>query len=104
MATDMVIIPKSIHNVLERLTGQSRPDIALALALKDLVRLRADEARSRIAGFEKKYGMSFPEFEKACKDGKIPDPFSYDVEKDDWEWEAAVTDRAALEEISQWLV
>jgi len=104
MATDMVILPKSIHNILERLTGQSRPEIALSLALKDLVRLRSDEAQTRIAQFEKKYGMDFSEFETACKEGKITNPFSYSVEKDDWEWEAAITDRAALEEISQWLV
>ena len=104
MAVDMVIIPKSMHNVLQRLTGQSRPDIALSLALKVLVRLRMDEAQSRMAGFEKKYGMTFSEFEEACENGKIPGPFSYEVEKDDWEWEAAITDRASLEEISQWLV
>lgn len=104
MATDMVIIPKSTHNILQRLTGQSRPDIALSLALKDLVRLRMGEAQAHIAEFEKKYGMTFPEFEEACENGKIQDPFSYQVEKDDWEWEAAITDRVALEEISQWLV
>ncbi len=103
MVTDMVIIPKSTHNVLQRLTGQYRPDIALSLAIKDLVRLRVDEAQSRIAKFEKKYNMTFPEFEEACENGKIQDPFSYEVEKDDWEWEAAITDLETLEEISQWL-
>jgi hypothetical protein len=104
MATDRIVIPESVHNVLKRLTGQSRPDIAVSLALKDLARRRTDDAQSRIARSEKKYGMTLPEFEKACKDGKIPEPPSYEVEKSAWEWEAALTDRAALEEISQWLV
>ncbi len=104
MVTDTVIIPKSIHNVLWRLTGQTRSDVALLLAIKDLVRLRVNEAQSRIAKFEKKYGMTFSEFEEACENGKIPDPYSYEVEKDDLEWEAATTDLETLEEISQWLV
>jgi hypothetical protein len=104
MVTDMVVIPKSTHNILHRLTGQSRSDIALSLAIKDLVRLRVDEAQSRITKFEKKYSLTFPEFEEACENGKIQEPFSYEVEKDDWEWEAAITDLETLEEISQWLV
>ncbi|HPP63364.1 MAG TPA: hypothetical protein PKV01_09050 [Anaerolineales bacterium] len=104
MVTDTVIIPKSMHNVLSRLTGQSRSDIALSLAIKDLVRLRLNETRLQISGFEKKYGMTYAEFEKACDNGTIQDPYSYEVEKDDREWEAALTDLKALEELSQWLV
>ncbi len=102
--TETVVLPKSVHNVLSRLTGQSRSDIALSLAIKDLVRLRLSEAQARIAEFEKKYNMTFSEFEEACENGKIQDPYSYEVEKDDWEWEAAVTDMESLEEISRWLI
>ncbi|MFZ5819047.1 MAG: hypothetical protein ACOYYJ_04015 [Chloroflexota bacterium] len=102
--TDTVVLPKSVHKVLSRLTGQSRSDIALSLAIKDLVRLRVIETQTRISEFEKKYGMTFSEFEEACKNGTIHDPYSYEVEKDDFEWEAAVTDLETLEEISQWLV
>ena len=104
MTTEFLVIPKATYNILQRLTGASRPDTALSLALKDLVRLRMEEAQMNIAAFEKKYGMTFAEFEKACQDGQIKNAFSYEVEKDDWEWEAALTDRAALEEISEWLI
>lgn len=104
MNTEMVVLPKGIHNILQRLTGQSRPDVALSLAIKQLVRLRIKEAREQIKSFENKYNMAFAEFEKACDDGRIEYPFSYEVEKDDFEWEAAITDLAALEEISQWIV
>jgi hypothetical protein len=103
MITETVVIPKSTHNILRRLTGQSRPEIALSLAIKDLVRLRMNEALSRITKYEAKYGMAFSDFEEACARGKIQNPFSYEVEKDEREWEAAVTDQAALEEIMQWL-
>ena len=104
MVTELVVLPKSAQNILQRLTGQSRPDIALSLALKDLVRLRLDETQTRIKEFEKKYGMTFSKFQAAWENGQIKDPYSYDVEKDDFEWEAAISDRTVLEEISQWLI
>lgn len=104
MVPEMVVIPKSAQNILQRLTGQSRPDIALSLALKDLVRLRLDETQARIKEFENKYGMTFSEFQAAWENGQIKEPYSYEVEQDDFEWEAAVSDRTTLEEISQWLL
>jgi hypothetical protein len=101
---ETLVIPKPVHNLLTRLTGESRPDVSLSLALKDLVRLRISEARSKIAVFERKYGMEFAAFEQARKTGKIPEAHSYAVEQDDWEWEAATTDLTALEEVAEWLV
>ena len=101
---ETLVIPKPVHNLLTRLTGESRPDVSLSLALKDLVRLRISEARSKIAIFERKYGMEFAAFEQAHKAGKIPEAHSYAVEQDDWEWEAATTDLTALEEVAEWLV
>lgn len=102
--SEMVVIPKRTHKVLSRLTRQSRADVALSLAIKELVRLRIKEVMEKIAGFEQKYGMIFSEFETACDDGRIQNPYSYEVEKDDFEWEAAISDLAILEDISQWLV
>jgi hypothetical protein len=104
MATEIVIIPKPAYNVLRRLTGESRPEVALSLALKDLIRLRLEAARARIAEFEQKYGMTYAAFEEAWEAGKIPERHSHPVEKDDREWEAMVTDLAALEELAQWLI
>jgi hypothetical protein len=104
MVTETVVLPKGTYNILRRLTGQSRPEVALSLAIKELVRLSLKETKAQVSVFESKYGMAFPEFEKACDDGRIDDPFSYEVEKDDFDWEAALTDLAVLEEISQWMV
>ena len=102
MATELVVIPKSTHNILRRLTGESRPDVALSLALKQLIRLRIESAKADLASFEKKYDMTFTEFEGAWIDGRIEDAYSYPVEQDYMEWEATVTDLAALQEILQW--
>ncbi|MBI3152484.1 MAG: hypothetical protein HYZ21_10145 [Chloroflexi bacterium] len=102
MTTEMVIIPKGMHNILRRLTGQSRPDIALSLAIKDLIRLRIETAEARIAAYEQKYGMQFPEFERAWKNGEIKDPYSYPVEQDYMQWETAIADLGLLQEMLQW--
>lgn len=104
MDAEMVVIPKSTHNILRRLTGESRPDVALSLALKELIRLRIEAARADLTTFEKKYGMTFTEFEDAWKEGRIKDAYSYPVEQDYMEWEATATDLAALQEILQWQV
>jgi hypothetical protein len=103
MVLESVVIPRATHNLLRRLTGESRPDIALSLALKDLVRLRTESAEACIANFEKKYSMNFRDFEEAWKGGKIEDAYSYPVEQEYLEWEATVTDLEALQEIVQWL-
>jgi len=34
------VIPKSTHRLLSELTGEPHPEVALSLALKDLVHLR----------------------------------------------------------------
>jgi hypothetical protein len=103
MIVDSLVLPKATYNLVKRLTGQSRPDLALSLALKDLIRLRIKEAESHIAVFEKKYAMTFREFESAWKNGKIDDPYSYPVEQDYFEWEAFVSELEGLQEISQWM-
>jgi hypothetical protein len=95
-----LVLPKPAYNVLRRLTGESRPDVALGLALKDLARLRLEECRARIARFEEKHGMPFPEFAGQWRQDAIPDAHSYEVEQDYWAWEAAVSDQDALTELA----
>ena len=46
----------------------------------------------RIDGFESKWAMTFADFANACQSDTLgQDPYSYEVESDYWEWEAAVT-------------
>jgi len=98
---DTLVLPKPAYNVLRRLTGETRPDVALSIALKDLVRLRLEAAKSVIANFEEKYGMPFGEFQGAWQAGHISAQYSYTVEEDYWAWEAAVSDEKALEELAE---
>ena len=90
---------KPLHRVLSQLTGEDRFDVALHLATKELAQLRLQETHRRIKSFEDRYGMAFDRFQQAWDSGGIAAPHSYEVEKDYWEWEAALTDRERLNQI-----
>ena len=93
------VISKPIYQILSELTQESRVEVALALALKDLVRLKLNEAREQREAFTQRYGMDFPAFKKAWGEGRIDNKHSYGVERDYWEWEAAVNDEARLSQM-----
>jgi hypothetical protein len=97
-----LVIPKPAYNILRRLTGESRPDVALSLALKDLIRLKIGSARNTIQSLEQKYGMPFAEFESQWQAEKISGKYSYEVEQDYLTWESAITDVNALNELAEW--
>jgi hypothetical protein len=48
--------------------------------------------------------MSFQQFETQARTGEMPDRFSYEKEKDYFEWDSLVTRKRKLEEIQRWLV
>ena len=98
---DTLILPKPAYNVLRRLTGETRPDVALSIALKDLVRLRLEAAQAVISTYEEQYGMPFGEFQQAWQDGRISAQYSYAVEGDYLAWEAADSDVKALQDLAE---
>jgi len=79
--------------------GCGRIEVALSLAVKDLVRLRLKEARKRRMTFERRYKTDLEAFKRAWDEGRIADKHSYEVERDYWEWEAAVTDEERLQQM-----
>ena len=99
MYSDM--ISKPIYRILSDLTQESRLEVALPLAIKDWVRLRRKEARAQQEAFEQRYGMDFPAFKRAWQEGQIADKHSHQVERDYWEWEAAVTDGERLQQMQE---
>jgi hypothetical protein len=101
MTTMNGAIPKSLVRILTRLTNQSRIDLALTVAVRDLVRLRIKEVEDERKCFERKYGMRFVEFKAKWLADEIPDRYSYEVERDYWDWEGAVTDEASLREVGE---
>ena len=93
------VISKPVYQVLSDLTGEPRLEVALPLAIKDWVRLKLKEARQQQDAFRQHYGMDFSAFKQAWQQGQIPNQHSYEVERDYWEWEAAVTDEERLREM-----
>ncbi len=100
---EVVTISAGMRKALSILTRESRMDIAITLVVKELLHLRINRAKGAIAKFEKKYEMTFAEFEKACDVGRIENPYSYEVEEDDWNWELSITELEDLMEYKQWL-
>ncbi len=101
--TNEFSIPKAVLRALIELTGQPQLDVAIPMALRDAVEHRLQQVEAAIQTYENRYGMSFPEFEARGREGTLPDRFSYEVERDYFEWDSLVTRRAKLEEIRQWL-
>lgn len=93
------VVSKPIYRVLTDLTQEPRLEVALTLAVKDLVRLRLAEAQEHRKTFEQRYGMDFDSFRQAWSDERIADKYSYQVECDYREWEATITDEARLREM-----
>jgi len=94
-----ITISKPIHKILMDLTGETRFDVALLRATKDLVCLKLKEVEQQRKQFEERYQMDFEAFKQAWNDDRIPNKHSYEVERDYWEWEAAVTDEKRLLEM-----
>jgi hypothetical protein len=89
--------------MVSQLTGKPDVNDALTRLLKDFFQLKIESLQEQIKLYEEKYGMSYAEFDEACRNEIIEDPYSYEVEKDDWDWEAAVTELEDVMEYQQWL-
>jgi len=98
------VISKPIYRILADLTQESRLEVALPIAVKDLVRLKLKETEERKAAFEQRHGMDFEAFKQAWDEGRIADKHSYEIERDYWEWEATVTDEERLRQMLESLV
>jgi hypothetical protein len=103
MVTKSVEVSNPVNEVFNQLTGKSDFNIAASIVLKEFLQLKRQIVQNKIAEFGKKYNMDFAEFELACEDGRIQDPFSYEAEKDTWDWEAALSEKKTVEIFLQWL-
>lgn len=93
------VVSKPLSQVLVRLTNQDQIDLALSALAKDFIRLRLKEVAETKQNFEQKYFMPFEAFKQQWHAGLIPNSYSYEVEKDYWEWESAVSNEISLQEL-----
>ena len=87
----LTISPR-VGYLLTSLTETPDLDTALRKVLADYVEMKLVQLRQQIRSFETKWGMSFSEFAERCESNALGrDPYDYEVEKDFWEWEQALT-------------
>ena len=89
---NQIAISKPVYRILSSVTGEARADVALELAARDLLQLKLKDVEHQVAEFEKQYHQSFAEFKQAWQADRVADKYSFQVEHDYWEWEAAVED------------
>ena len=94
-----VLISEPVARVLQALTHESNLELAIVKVLKQLLEYKIKAALETMQTLEKKYGMTFLEYEQAWKEGRIADPYSYEVEQDGFNWEAAVSEHESCVEM-----
>ena len=78
--------------LLTRITETPDLDTALWKVLAEYVDFKTQALRQQVRTFEKKWGMPFTEFARCVETETLgQDPYTYEVESDFWEWEAAET-------------
>lgn len=101
-------ISKFALKALIELTGQPQLDVAILVMLRDAIEHRLEKINVDLEAYERRYGMSFREFEAQGQSGELTeltrDRFSYEVEKDYFEWDSLVTRKRKLEETYRWLI
>jgi hypothetical protein len=88
----MLAISPRLGELLTRATQTPDFETAVWKMFSEYVELKLSALEDTIAAFEQKWGKSFDEFSRKSKEGSLPkDLYSWEIEKDFWEWEQAVT-------------
>ncbi len=98
-----LVLPKGTTQALRELTGESRPDVALLLALRDALAYRLTQIEKDLHTFESKYGLTFDRYRQQWEAEDRDEDYSWEAERDYLEWEGLVTRKHRLEGISAWL-
>lgn len=84
----MITVSPQIGEFLIKVTHLSDMDAALKKVLTEYIDLKIADIEEKIKKYETKRKMNFKEFEESCRSNTLKaDAFSYEVEKDFWEWE-----------------
>jgi hypothetical protein len=101
----MPVMSLKLSEILVKTTHSKDLDDALNKILSEYLELKLKTLNETINTYQMKWGMNFKEFEKSIKDKTLKkDVYSFDTEKDFWQWEEAETLRKHYEEIKkQWM-
>ena len=95
-----LIIPKDTARALQALTGETRPDVALQLVIRDALAYRRERIEAGIRAFECKYGTTFEEYRRRWETEERDEDYTWEAERDYLEWESLVTSKRRLEMVS----
>lgn len=101
----MAMISPRLGEILIKTTHSKDLDDAFHKILTDYLDLKLSSLKEKLKQFEFKWKMDFEGFTKKIKeDGLDKEAFSFDVEKDFWEWEEAETLIHHYQELkNQWI-
>jgi len=101
----MPILSPKLGEVLVKTTHSKDIDDALNKIFSEYLKLKLKTLQETIVEFQKKWGMTFEEFKKHFKKGTLKEnTYSFNTEKDYWQWEEAETLKKHYEEIKgQWI-
>ncbi len=101
----MPVMSPKLGEVLVKATHSKDIDDALNKIFSEYLELKLKTLREAIEEFQKKWGMSFEEFKRHFKEGTLrEDTYSFNTEKDYWQWEEDETLKKHYEEIKgQWI-
>ena len=85
-ADKMIAISPQLCKLLLEITKATDVEIAFNKILREYIDLKLKHLEEISKSFKEKWQMSFEEFKEKMKEN-----YSYEVEKDFWEWEEAET-------------
>jgi len=84
----MALISPRLGEILIKTTHSNNFEDAFHKIFSDYLELKLKSLKEKSKQFQTKWKLDFEEFKKKTKEGGLAEqPFSYDVEKDFWEWE-----------------
>jgi hypothetical protein len=101
----MPAISPKVGEFLIKTTGSKDIDDAFSRVLLEYLELKLKYLVEIINDFQKKWEMNFDEFKKRSKEGMLKkDVYSFDTERDFWQWEEAETLKKHYDEMKkQWI-
>ena len=101
----MPVMSPKLSEVLVKATHSKDIDDALNKIFSEYLDLKLKKLQQTIEELEKRWNMSFEEFNKYIKENTLKaDAYSFKTENDFWQWEEAETLKIHYEEIKgQWI-
>ena len=96
MPPNVVEIDKNLYKALVDAFGQEVIREKINSFLVSAIETQLEKYILEILNFEKKYGLTFMEFEKEWDEGKIKDKHSHEVEGDFVDWEMMEMEKKEL--------